>query len=169
MNVTSVETSTGDAGRRVEKEGLRVDHAFLRQILLWLESAKEPDALAQLLDDFDEYLVAHFRAEEAEGGFFDVVVERAPQRAATAQAIRGEHGALLLAVKELRARVGDGLIPVAPAIAAGVAALTAAVRAHEAAEERLLAAVLENGNEQVAMCEASRSAAGSNGCGSSRR
>ncbi len=130
----------------VEREDLRVDHAFLRQMLVWLESAKEPDALAQLLDDFHEYLEAHFRREEAEGGFYESVEERAPQRSATAEAIRREHGALLRAVSELRSRVGEGLVPVPSEIEAAVAALTAAVRAHEAAEERLLSAVLDNGN-----------------------
>ena len=72
--------STSAAKTAPLPRGEHVDHAFLRQLLKWLDTAEDRIALQQLLEDASTYLKFHFAAEERDGGLFDTVLTQAPNK-----------------------------------------------------------------------------------------
>jgi hypothetical protein len=113
-------------------------HAFIRQALVWLDSAVEDDAKLQVLGDFREILVEHFAAEERAGGFFDTVSRAAPSRMPMVAKLSREHGELLAEIDRIRAVVAQPIRPSVQALRADLRDLIRRLRRHEAAEEALL-------------------------------
>jgi len=122
---------------------IKVDHDYLREALTWLEGAADLVSIADLLDDLSTYLIGHFAAEEAQGGLFDMIVDRAPQHRTKIDALRLDHKTLLAHVDAIRAGIESSWCPPGTEIRAKIAALVARLREHEHLEGRLLAQVLE--------------------------
>jgi hypothetical protein len=114
------------------------NHGFLLQVLRWIESAVEGEAVAQLLEDLHQHLEVHFAAEERPRGFFDTVVRTAPWRAATVADLRAAHRTMLADVARLRREITRNLQPVPEPLRQQLEALIAGLRDHEAIEEELL-------------------------------
>ena len=110
---------------------IKVDHDYLREALTWLEGAADLVSIADLLDDLSTYLIGHFAAEEAQGGLFDMIVDRAPQHRTKIDALRLDHKTLLAHVDAIRAGIESSWCPPGTEIRAKIAALVARLREHE--------------------------------------
>lgn len=129
--------------QQTTESNVAVDHRFLRQALKWLRSAKEQGAIKELLDDLGAYLVKHFAAEEAQAGFFETVVEKAPQHAHVIDELKAEHQSLLVDIEGITKALTQGPEPAPENVLKDVEAFIAKVEHHEHREEGLLQVAYE--------------------------
>jgi MoxR-like ATPase len=135
-------TSTNAAHAAARKE-VAVDHRFLGVALGWLSAAREEGAIASMLDDLMDYVAGHFAAEERPDGFFDSVIQHAPQHASRIAELRAEHVAMTAQLEKLRAKIEPPYGPASDELVASIAELVQALRTHERREGSLLQEVYE--------------------------
>lgn len=114
------------------------DYALLLQLLAWIESAVDQEALCELLDDLDLLLREHFHEETCERGLFEIILADAPHAHARVSALIRDHACILADLGALRAEMVEALRPVPPEARRAVLVLTARLRAHEAIEQTLV-------------------------------
>jgi hypothetical protein len=115
------------------------------------QNASEPtqSALADLLADLLARLKQHFAEEEA-GGVLEEAATRLPRLAAEADAIERQHEPLLRQLEQVvqQAPGGDGKESSGRALAEAFGRFAYALRAHEAAENRIAGEAFGNGYEE---------------------
>jgi len=122
------------------------DHEALRALVAEIDEASAEtggaaDAVRPRLAALRDRLRAHFDGEEKPGGFFDQVLEEAPERVHECEALREQHGGLLRRIDELRA--ADAGPPAQPGWGYGVRAVLDELARHEARENELLTRILD--------------------------
>jgi hypothetical protein len=135
--------SNEQGGPRAESR-FDTDHAYVRQAVKWLRSARESAAIAALLDDLDDYLLKHFEHEEGKDGLFAFVLRCSPRHAAHVAELVEQHTLILDEIRRLRATIEQLDYDVADdKLLAGIAALAASISRHEHREQGLLQDALE--------------------------
>jgi hypothetical protein len=113
------------------------------------QNAGEPtqSALTGLLDDLLVRLKQHFVEEEA-GGVLEEATSRLPRLAAESDAVERQHAPLLRQLEQIvqQARGGDGEGRSGGALTDAFGRFAHALRAHEAAENRIAEEAFGNGN-----------------------
>lgn len=117
---------------------LREEHQTIEEVVARIEGAGGLEELLQRLEEFRALLVPHFLAEEAPGGFFDVVRDRAPRLLAEVARLQADHQALLREMERLAAEVRRCLEGPVAEVLAQARFLARRQRQHEAVENRLL-------------------------------
>jgi len=126
--------SGGDSKERIDAE-----HRRLNEVLDELAAARDPQRLEDLLVTLRSLLIRHFATEEAPDGLHEIVAQNAAHRLPNVQQLFAEH-------REIVRRL-DAVRDACAALRAGpfrelverVAALAAALRAHEAVEDEIFA------------------------------
>ena len=124
------------------------EHRALRALVDEIEGAstQTPAAvLKALLDTFWERLAAHFEGEEGTGGFFEHILEEAPEQAHECGRLRDEHAGLLKRLDELRSASAEAMQQ--PAWAQGLHAFLQDFTLHEGRENELLTRTLDGSVE----------------------
>lgn len=122
---------------------VEVDHVFVRKAIGWLRNTHQEAALKALVADLYDYLTTHFAVEEREGGFFETVVEAAPQYENVVTALRREHARMLDEAKHLVAELVEEPRRATDAHLERAQAFAKMLEDHERREEGLLQGTLE--------------------------
>lgn len=145
MNQDHSEVSGG--GNRVPgdaevRKQIAEEHRLLGELVERTEATTDPHALLPVLEELQRLLQEHFRREEDADGLHDMVGEAAPHKLTAVQRLFDEHRDLAAhldaAIRHTR-EVIDG--PVAQ-VRSEVGELAEKLRAHEAAENELVAGAL---------------------------
>lgn len=120
------------------EDRLREEHQTIEEVTARIERAGGLDELLQRLEEFRALLVPHFLAEEAPGGFFDVIRERAPRLLAEVVRLQADHQALLREMERLAVEVRRCLEGPVAEVLAQARFLARRQRQHETVENRLL-------------------------------
>ena len=121
-----------------EPEDDCIDHAFLRHMLDWIESATSKGSLAELLDKMFQYLSIHFAREEEEGELLDAILAVAPRYERAVRELRADHLRMLVELRVLRDAFADSAGPIDDVQRVALQHWIAALRDHEQLEEELL-------------------------------
>jgi hemerythrin len=117
---------------------LEVDHKFLKKMLSWLLNAEDEASAAALLDDLLEYMPTHFAMEEADGGFFEQVLAKAPRHQASVERLQKEHATLLAQLDAARGAIEKPYGAITEALTAKLKELHETLLEHEGLEAQLL-------------------------------
>jgi hypothetical protein len=88
-----------------EWAGLLRAHGRIRQLLVDLGAAEQPDAILKLAEALEQALADHFAEEEKPDGLFEELEKRAPANSFRLRSLRREHRAILKELDGLCARV----------------------------------------------------------------
>ncbi len=114
------------------------EHRRIRDLTRQVENASELRELLARLAELRSLLVAHFVAEEAEGGLYDGIRSLAPRQMGRVDQLEREHQVFLADIDRLAARAKTCLAgPMAEVLGEG-RALARGLRDHEAAEDDIL-------------------------------
>jgi hypothetical protein len=113
------------------------DHPFVRQVIVWLRSAKDQEAQLVLLEDARSFLTRHFAVEESSGGFFDEVGRHAPRCARQVERLIREHREILAEIDNLRGMLAHSLQPAPLIMRAALTGLAEKLLEHEQIEQTL--------------------------------
>ncbi len=117
---------------------LLAEHHRIRDLLRAIEASADLPELLRRLAEARPLLAAHFRAEEAADGFYDLVRSLAPRQLALLDCLQAEHRRFLAEIDGLAERVRACLAGPVAALLAEARTLAGRVRAHEAREDELL-------------------------------
>ncbi len=120
------------------REHMFAQHRHLRELTDLLTGAQELSDLLRRLQEFRSAIVAHFAAEEAPEGFFQIVGSRASRHLEAIQRFEAEHYALLDDVDRLAARARECLAGPVAGILQYAGEIARRLQDHEARENDML-------------------------------
>jgi hypothetical protein len=128
------------SGERPARTRERVldEHRTLQQLVHRIVDAPDLVELLRRLDEMRAFLAPHFAAEEAPGGFFDLVRARSARHLGQAHKLQTEHDVLLGEIDRLVDRTGACLAGPVAEILGHARALGRRLSDHETHETRLL-------------------------------
>lgn len=118
-------------------EQILAEHRRIHDLNRKLQGAAELAALLACLAELRALLAQHFKSEEEDGGFFDVVRSTAPRHCSRVDHLQHEHHALLAEVDALAARASAALEGIT-AVLHDACALGRRLTDHEEAENHIL-------------------------------
>lgn len=132
--------SDADSDMRAEEMGeqFEIDHEKIHQVARDIATARDLPELLQRLAVFRGDVTAHFRQEEAPGGFFEFVRSRSSAHLGRAHEIEREHAAFLRAIEHLDGRIRECLAGPVADILRQAGEMVEWLKRHEAAEGKLL-------------------------------
>jgi hypothetical protein len=118
-------------------EQIAAEDRHVREMNCRLQECRDIAALLVCASELRTRLVGHFAVEEQPGGFFDTDSDQSPRHVARLDALRREHGEMLM---ELDVLIGRARASVAEAraILEDARAIGHRLEAHEAAEDDML-------------------------------
>jgi hemerythrin len=127
----------GSSHRHAARRRIDDEHRQLGEMLRSLVHTHDLRKVEKLLADLHVLLVHHFEGEEGGQGLHAIVSEGAAHRLPNLQLLFAEHRELLALLGALQAATAAALAGPVNRIAEGIAELAAALRRHEAEEEKL--------------------------------
>ncbi len=111
------------------------EHRQIEEVIGHLHQVRDLPELLRRLEELRALLVPHFVAEQAPGGFFEVLRARAARHFERLANLEHEHWTLLDEINHLADEAGACLAGPVAAILARAGALAGHLKAHEAGEE----------------------------------
>lgn len=129
-----------DSDMRAEEMGeqFEIDHEKIHQVARDIATARDLPDLLQRLAEFRAGVTAHFRQEEAPGGFFEFVRTRTSGNLGRVHDVEDEHTSFLAAIDQLDRRIRECLAGPIADILRQAGEMVERLKRHEAAEGKLL-------------------------------